>query len=61
MYKLIFCAFEHVCSSLTPLHIASEKSHTDAVELLIKNGAKVSSKILFSLVVSLVLPCIRFS
>lgn len=28
-------------SSLTPLHIASEKSHLDAVELLIKNGAKV--------------------
>lgn len=27
--------------SLTPLHIASEKSHLDAVELLIKNGAKV--------------------
>ncbi|KAK2573093.1 Poly [ADP-ribose] polymerase tankyrase-1 [Acropora cervicornis] len=30
-------------SSLTPLHIASEKSHLDAVELLIKNGAKVNA------------------
>ncbi|XP_029212832.2 poly [ADP-ribose] polymerase tankyrase-1-like [Acropora muricata] len=29
--------------SLTPLHIASEKSHLDAVELLIKNGAKVNA------------------
>ncbi|XP_073238296.1 poly [ADP-ribose] polymerase tankyrase-1-like [Porites lutea] len=29
--------------SLTPLHIASEKSHTDAMELLIKNGSKVNA------------------
>ena len=31
-----------ICSSLTPLHVASEKSHLDAMELLIKGGAKVS-------------------
>ena len=30
-----------ICSSLTPLHVASEKSHLDAMELLIKGGAKV--------------------
>lgn len=29
------------CRSLTPLHVAADKGHTDAVELLVKSGAKV--------------------
>ncbi|CAN7999995.1 unnamed protein product [Ixodes pacificus] len=28
--------------SLTPLHVAADKGHTDAVELLVKSGAKVN-------------------
>ena len=39
-FRQVSCCF-FFGSSLTPLHIASEKSHLDAVELLIKNGAKV--------------------
>ena len=35
-----------LCSSypsmLTPLHLASEKSHNDVIELLVKHEAKVS-------------------
>ena len=29
-------------SMLTPLHLASEKSHNDVIELLVKHEAKVS-------------------